>query len=214
MRPKLQLKPVHNSFLDILIAFNNGKPLNSAQRNFLHRYVTKFSSNKLDEIYRYYALFNQKTPNAAKKRYSLVSPFTLKQDVANALEHTPSYQIHVNPSQLAQLKLLLIHELIFLHGNQYLTGAPFFAGGVPHIDFFQWGNYYGVIKYEEILGESALDANILIHFVKKQDESLLEFAKQYQHIHVRPILQPVYPHDQLVDTLNLLPQYQERPRIR
>ena len=43
-------------------------------------------------------------------------------------------------------KKVVCEELILTHGNQLLTGAPFYPGGIPYTLFFQWGNLFGVAK--------------------------------------------------------------------
>jgi hypothetical protein len=181
MRQILQLQPAHNSFDDILRAFNKGLPLSSSQINFLRHYHAKFSSMQLDTICRYYGILKvPQLTTQAKCNVSLFSPQVVKNEIMQALAHTPVYQMRLNNLQLLQFKVLLINELIFFHGNRLLiTGAPFFPAGVLHAEFFQWGNFYGVIEYQAKPTKN-LEGNILLHFEKAQNRSLSEFVHTYK----------------------------------
>lgn len=201
MRSSLELKPLNNSFIQILMAFNNGKPLTSDQLNFLRRYHHMLNNPMIDSVCRYYGIINNKhnKVHLQKPRHALDFLDNLKEKVTAGIKHTRSHCLHLTLKQLLQFKVMLMNELIFLHGNHTLTGAPFFPGGVPHVEFFQWGNLFGIVKYEEILGETALDANILIYFEEKQDKTLAQFAKE--HRFMQPGLYIVEPKIHLASTL-------------
>ena len=73
------------------------------------------------------------------------------------------------------------NEMVYYYGNQILTGAPYIIGGLPHTDFFQWGNLYGVVKYHELVEEKSLKANLMIYFEDMGDRNLQECIKDYQN---------------------------------
>src|SRR5690606_18114391 len=87
--------------------------------------------------------------------------------------------LHLSEKQFTKFKTLNMQELIFWHGNQLLTGAPFFPGGIPPVLFFQWGNYFGVAKYVFVPEEKALKANVLVYFEDMQDRSLNQCVADY-----------------------------------
>jgi hypothetical protein len=176
----LKLEPVHNSYVDILNCFNKGKPLSPAQLNFLRRYHAKLSDPTFDRILNYYKITDPKTFVISK---NLNRSFlgNLRSKIIYSLKDSHDIRVQLSSKQFFQFKSLLYNELIFFHGNQILTGAPYFTGGVPHVDFIQWGNLFGVIKYEELVGESALDGNILIHFEEMANLKFEQCIELYFH---------------------------------
>jgi hypothetical protein len=90
--------------------------------------------------------------------------------------------IRLTHKQYLQFKQYNIQDLIYWHGNQFLTGAPFYPGGIPHVIYFQWGNMFGIVKPSVLAGEEALKANILIYFVDMMDRDIdrcvLDYDKQ------------------------------------
>lgn len=190
----LQFRPSSGSFAKILAAFNNGQPLSCDQLNYLRQYRCKMSQSLTDTLCRYYKIDNQQAslpPRSAttsmNKKQQRIAKF--KEEVTTALRKNETYRIAFTLKKYQQFRALLLNELIFLHGNHTLTGAPFFAGGVPHIQLFQWGNFFGIVKYEEILGETATDANILIYFEEKSDRTVAEV------IHECQVCQEIISHD-------------------
>lgn len=71
--------------------------------------------------------------------------------------------------------------MIYLHGNQLITGAPLIIGGYPHLNYFQWGNLYGVVKYEEQEGEEVYEANLLIYFEDRHERKLEQCIQDLLH---------------------------------
>lgn len=176
----LTLQPSHSSYYNIIHRFNNGEPLTPAQINFLERMSADLSDGTFDKIYNYYHL-GQKTYLEIKDKISLNRLKQLRNQVAQLLHKSDKIRLKINPKQLFQLRALLADQLIYYHGNQFLTGAPYYQGGIPHIDFIQWGNLFGVVEYEEILGETAEKGNILIHFEKVADNTVTQLIQQYSH---------------------------------
>lgn len=191
MKPVLILQPIHNSSADIMKCFGYGKPLSADQLNFLHRYQKQLSSKEFDPIIKYY-LQSIKTH---KDKYH--ASFLLPHEILNfesiekfkkrlslfLRENAKQVFVRFTPQQFEALKTYQPHEVILWHGNQFLTGAPFFPGGIPPVIYFQWGNYFGVVKYVILPGEKALKANLLVYFEDMQerdlDQCVLDYTKKF-----------------------------------
>lgn len=185
MRPTLILQPIHSSSSDIMRCFALAKPLSSDQRNFLEWHQRQLSSAAFDPVYRYYI-------EAAKKQHA--RSFLLPSDLINvqSLEQfkkrlklfiqkkLSAITFTFTETQFAKFEELNMSELIFWHGNQLLSGAPFYPGGIPPVIYFQWGNYFGVAKYVMLAGEKALKANILVYFEDRQERDLDQCVADYQ----------------------------------
>jgi hypothetical protein len=183
----LKLEPHHSTYYDIITAFNSGKPLTPGQLNFLRSYHVKLSDPAFDAILKYYDVSGHKE-NLLLGTVTREKLHRLKDRILGSVKiGKDRFGVVMSTQQFFQLKTLLAHEIIFFHGNQLLTGAPYFAGGVPHIDFLQWGNLFGIVKYEELLGENAIDGNIMIYFEDMADRTLSECIEAINHqIHITP----------------------------
>lgn len=185
MRQDLILQPVHNTSTDILRCFALGKPISSDQRNFLEWHQKQLSSPLFDPVYKYYI-------ESYKKELS--HSFLLPSDFINAQsfqqfkkrlqlflqQKMTNIPLRMTEKQFAQFKKVGMKELIFWHGNQLLSGAPFFPGGIPPVLFFQMGNSFGVVKYVILPEERALRANILIVFEDMHERNLNQCVEAYQ----------------------------------
>src|SRR3990167_10243984 len=60
MPTKLILQPIHNSSADILQCFAGGKPLSSAQMQFLEWHQKQLSSAEFDPVLKYYIEYYKK----------------------------------------------------------------------------------------------------------------------------------------------------------
>lgn len=180
-----------------------GKPLSSAQRHYLW-----FNHHKLGYEFERMAKYYQLTKKAESQRHSFINPRDILssndiQAMHRRLELMLAsvkngIELKFTPAQFLALKNA-IGELIFYHGNQVLTGAPFFAGGVSRVDFFQWGNLLGVVKYEELLSEKGVEGNFLIHFEGMKDRTILQSIQDYQR----------HQHQTLQQQAHLNPQSKE-----
>jgi hypothetical protein len=203
-----------NIFDRLLKQFYAGKPLTSNQLNLIRRFYYRLGP-AFNPVLKYYEPII-KPPivrNDALKFASLPEsqiplalrplPQPLNSLPYNKLGHRIEYKL--TPPQFDKFKQNLqdIHELIFIRGNQLLTGAPFYPGAIPHIDFFQWGNFFGVVKYQELLEEKALKGNILVYFEELANRNLQQCTKQYiqqladQLIAKQNIITPPMPIPQL-----------------
>lgn len=185
MYPSLILQPFHSSTRDILRCFLEGKPISNEQINFLDWYRRQLSSAEFDPILQYFL--------AAIKKHHIKTSFLLPHEEINLeniqllkkrilllLNQAKRVAIQITQKQFFDLQKLLVNELIFWHGNQFLTGAPFFPGGIPPVIFFQWGNLFGIVKYVVIAGEKALHANLLVYFENMQEKKLDQCVHEYQ----------------------------------
>lgn len=189
MHPTLLLQPIHKNSTDILRAFALQKPLSPAQVNFLDWHQKELSSQSFDPIIKYYIHAQH------SKRHQLNASFLLPHEIINdeaikqlkkrliamLMQKKSHSVIHLTQKQFLQFKQMTIHELIYWHGNQFLTGAPFFPGGIPPILFIQWGNFFGVVKFVILPGEKALKANILIYFEDMQERDLETCVHDFEH---------------------------------
>jgi hypothetical protein len=187
MQPQIILQPIHNSSADILKCFALGKPLSSDQLNFIDWHQKQLSSPEFDPVYKYYI-------ESAKKKHTSSMSFLLHSEELTAesskqlkrrlsllLQQKASHAlIGFTQKQFLQFKELNTQELIFWHGNQFLTAAPFFPGGIPPVIYFQWGNLFGIVKYVILADEKALKANILIYFEDMQDRFLDQCVEDYK----------------------------------
>ena len=187
IRPALILQPIHDSSADILRSFALSKPLTNEQLNLLNWHQKQLSNTSFDPVLKYYLEYTKKHPNKANPTFLL--PHTefqpsdiplLKNRINLFLNKNPGrVAIQLTQQQFLQLKDYTIQELIYWHGNQFLTGAPFYPGGIPPVIFFQWGNLFGIVKYLVLAEEKALKGNILIYFEDMQDRELNQCVLGY-----------------------------------
>ncbi len=184
-RPTLILQPVHNSSAEILRHFVEGKPLNSDQRNFLEWHQREISNTTFDPVLRYYLQHH----NAQQYQGTFLLPHEalnfeglqqFKKRLLASLRQNNRIAVPMTQQQFMQFKAAGIHELIFWHGNQLLTGMPFYPGGIPPVIYFQWGNAFGIVKYVVLSGEKALKANLLVYFEDMEERHLEQCVKDYQ----------------------------------
>lgn len=188
MRPSLILQPIHNSSVDILKTFAEAKPLTPDQVNYLDWHQHELSTPEFDPVLQYYLKNYANHGQDVKTSFllpheimNLESIVLLKKRLKSMLENKKSrVSIAVTQPQFEAFKRYGIHELIFYHGNQLLTGAPFYEGGLAPVIYFQWGNFFGVVKYVVLYGEKALKANLLIYFEDIQDRTLDQCVKTYE----------------------------------
>lgn len=192
----------YNKYKQILKLILAGKPLRADQKQVLYDYCYQFGPDfneylKKDWLY-------PKHPSVLQK-YLKSNSFLahhkplVSEAVEEILQHHPEgIDIDYQANELAEIRLsfartrmLSIADLILVYGNQTLTSAPFMAGGLPHIEFFEWGNVFGVIKYVAVTGET--DTNILVHFEKKQEQTL----EQYKLAFARKLIESLIAQNDL-----------------
>lgn len=179
-----------STYADILKAYRDGKPLSSDQRQLLslnYHVLGREFDDVLEFYLGHYQGFTKKPQHVVNMPFLLPNE-SLDQKAARELQETVRKALDVKPGYVVSVCLTpwqFIHlrpnfeELIAVHGNQLLTGAPFDSGGVVHVDLFQWGNLYGVVKYHKLVGEQIFDANVLIYFEDKQERDFAEFKMEY-----------------------------------
>ena len=189
MRPTLILQPIHNSSADILKCFAIGKPLSPEQVNYLDWHQQELSSFSLDPVLQYYlkAIRDHRHKYMSSfliphEELNLQDVQKLKKRIQSLLQQnikTSHVVISLTQKQLVEFKEYTIQELIFWHGNQFLTGAPFYPGGIAPVIYFQWGNLFGIVKYVVLPGEKQLKANILVYFEDMQERELDQCVAEY-----------------------------------
>lgn len=211
MKPKLTHNPNKTYAYDgIQICFENGAPLSADQYNFLYRHE-KSLSGSLDPLKKYYL-----KPYYQKKEASfLFHNDELNQEnvkhlktrlEALVVEKKHPLRFQLPAKQFLAFRAATIHELILYHGNQFLTGAPFHPGGIPYTLFFQWGNLFGVAKYQILPDEKELMGNVLIEVEDKGERLLEQYVHAYQQQHIstpslkHPIPEPVQKPTPLLKT--------------
>lgn len=228
------LRPNRNSYRDIIKAFNDGKPLSAEQLRLLRQHFANLPKSLRDILW-------QRDDDANKKLDLLKRPLWLTDSLQNAnslqqlatkinllLRYQPQgVTIRFTTAQFLQFKTAIkihtyqptLQDLIYWYGNQMLTGAPFIPGGVPRLDYFQWGNLYGIVKFHELIGEKVHEGNILIYFEQLQDRQAEQFVQQayYQTYgeELRLKLQPNTPPSQTASESKLIqetPQTWQPPR--
>lgn len=189
MRPTLYLHPIHGSSTAILRSFFDGKPLSSDQLNFLDWHQHELSNACYDPILNYYlSSRHHKTHQfhgtflLPHEEMNLEAIQSLKQRILASLSQKhKSVVFTLTQKQFLEFKTYTINELIFWHGNQFLTGAPFFPGGIPPVIYFQWGNLFGVVKYVVLPSEKTLKANLLVYFEDMEERDLDQCVHEYQN---------------------------------
>jgi len=186
MKPTLTLKPNSYEYQQLLIKFADGVPLACNQLNFLARHQRSLSSRELDPVLGYYLKHYEKKQLddhsflIPSEKFTPAIIANLKRRLKIMLQGTQSHiELQLNADEFRQFRELTYTELILYHGNQFLTGAPFYHGGIAPLILFQWGNLFGIAKYVVVAGEKALKSNILVYFEDLQERNIEECVQQY-----------------------------------
>ncbi|HEU5281091.1 MAG TPA: hypothetical protein VFU82_03830 [Gammaproteobacteria bacterium] len=188
-KPSLTLKPHGDYALEsIKVKFANGQPLSADQFNFIYRHEKTLSAHHLDAINTYYLKASrQKSESSFLFHGNALNQAGVKQlqkrIQALIAENSDHLSFQLKPEVFLQFRAATVNELILYHGNQFLTGAPFFPGGIPYTLYFQWGNLFGVAKYQMLPDEKDIKGNALIYFEDMHDRLLEECVHQYQAHH-------------------------------
>lgn len=190
-KPSLHYHPnADYAYEGITIKYAQGAPLSADQFNFLSNHEKYLSGHHLDHVTGYYlksASRHRTNANSYLLHGNVLDESGaahLKQRIeALIAEHRQPLSFQLKPEEFLQFRAATIHELIFFHGNQFLTGAPFYLGGVPYTIYFQWGNLFGVAKYEILPEEKVLKGNALIYFEDRHDRLLETCVHDYELLH-------------------------------
>lgn len=194
IKKTLALKPNDYNYQSLMAKFADGAPLSCEQLNFLAWHEKSLSNPHLDPVMKYY-LKHYHRQYSEDHSFLLPSEILNKENIARLkqrlqllLQTTKKHvELKFTPEQFKHLKTLAYNELILLHGNHFLSGAPFHPGGIPHIIFFQWGNLFGVAKYVVLAEEKALKSNVLIYFEDMGERLLNECVHDYQQTHANEL---------------------------
>lgn len=203
MKPTLVHQPNHYRYQELLVNFASGVPLSADQLNFLSNYEKTLSSPTLDPVLKYYlGPFHKKSEQHSflmhRENFDATAAKELKRRLELLVDKKGErVKLKFTPKQFHELKNAAIPSLILYHGNQFLTGAPFYLGGIPHVVFFQWGNLFGVAKYAVLAEEKALKSNVFIYFEDMHDryleECVKDFMKDMRH-ELQLMPQPAHTH--------------------
>lgn len=219
MKPELVLKPNSYQYKSLLAAYENGKPLTCDQLNFLARHEKTLSSLSLDPLLKYYLQHGNKKPHHSfLLTQDEITPEvmqTFKKRISLLLKSSPNLNLTLTPEQFQQLREIAVPELILYHGNQFLTGAPFYPGVIVPILYFQWGNLFGVAKYQLLAEEKSLKSNLLIYIEDKEERLIEECIHDYQRDHAltfrpQPIMAPPHIAEEITPTQSMF----HIPRLR
>ncbi len=203
MKPTLIEQPFDSYLSSILKTFENDKPLSADQINFITQHEKLLSSFAVDPVIRHYL-------KVQRERRGKAMSFALTQEKLNepVLKRIKAYvqqllqqrlthiDLNMSVKQFQHFKRVGVHELIFWHGNQFLTGAPFFLGGIPHIIYMQWGNLFGIVKLQLSFNELQLQGQVHIDLVDRKNRSLYECVKAYsEELKLAP---PIPTHEQRI----------------
>jgi len=191
MKPTLIHQPNHYNLQELLVNFAGGVPLSPDQLNFLANYEKTLSSQVMDPILKYYlGPFHKKSAQQSFLMHRENFDADAAKELKRRLELLVSKQgervkLKFTPNQFQELKNSAAPSLIYFHGNQFLSGAPFYLGGISHVVFFQWGNLFGVAKYAVLAEERSLKSNVFIYFEDMHDRYLEQcvndFMKDMRH---------------------------------
>lgn len=194
MKPTLKHKPDSYAYRDLLVSFANGKPLSCDKLNFLARHEKILSSHTLDPILNYYLKTSHQKQSAQFSfliHQSEIDKKALQELKARLqilltqpkqkLQKRPHVQFNMTPQQFLEFKKINYQDLILYYGNQFLTGAPFQPGGIPHVIYFQWGNLFGVAKYLVLAEEKSLKSNVLIYIEDMEEREFVQCVDEYSH---------------------------------
>jgi len=186
-KPTLILAPIHNSSVDILKCFKEGKPLSAEQTNILDWHEKELSSKLLDPLLKYY-LHNNK--NKHKKYHgtfllpheelNLEAIIKLKKRIDLVLKDNYSHLVlELSDKQVMQFKRLTHNEIIYWQGNEFVSGAKYYVGGIMPAIFFQWREYFCILKHSLIHDRNALQNINALYFEPIRDRTLEQCVKEY-----------------------------------
>lgn len=203
-----QGKPIPITLYDRYLHDLFGQPFNTKAREVGHKLygeLKKFAARNSDKKS---SLHNAVTPYNFLLHKALLGPVDIKefyQRLNLVLQNRKSgIKIQMTTEQFAQLSPTF-NSLNYFYGNQTLTGAPFVIGGIPRLDYFQWGNLMGIVKYVELAEERSLTANLLIYFEDMGDKTLQQCFKNFIKYN-STILQPIVQSKLLIPELPTLQQ--------
>lgn len=191
--PALIPQPYAHWIADILLKFEDGKPLSSDQLNFLISHENTLSNHALDLVLKYY-LASHHSPDkhlsftVPEEKINLINAHDIRDAVENLLHHQLSHvDLKMSHDQFLQFKAVGFHELLFWHGPQFLSRTTPFPNAIPLVLYFQWGKLFGVVKLNARMDTLVMDGNVLIYFEDLHNRSLnqcvLDYSKKHKIIH-------------------------------
>lgn len=189
MKPTLIDKPNQYPLQELLVKFNSGVPLSADQLNFIYRHEKALSHYGHDQLLNYYLkplhkkAFEHHSFLLHEDEINNQNAKDLKRRLDLLVANKPArerVQFRITPKQFLELRNAAVQSLILYHGNQFLTGAPFHLGGIPHVVFFRWGNLFGVAKYAVLAEEKSLSGNVLIYIENMQERNVQQCVEDFK----------------------------------
>jgi len=186
MQPLIELKNFPHECTNILKLFEEGKPLSSAQLNFLQRHEKSLSSSTLDPVLKYYLMEHKRHPHKIlplelpKHNLTDAGFQQVKHNIHTLLSHHLSHvDLEMSNEQFLKFKSLGLHEIVFWHGNSLMPGTVFHHGGAPYRLYFQWGRLFGVVKFHILSCGKTVEGKVIIYLENMYERNLLECIKSY-----------------------------------
>lgn len=186
-KPTLIDKRYSNYTSDILKTFENDKPLSADQINFLAGHEKILSSYAMDPVIKYYLkgyrdkARKELTFTLSKQEITCLTAQRIKHYLQTLLKNNLApIDLEMTLDQFQHFKTIGINQLIFWHGNQFLTNDSLQPEGIPYLIYVQWGNLFGVVKLE--LEERIIKGNVHIYFEDMKIRTLYQCIKDYSHL--------------------------------
>lgn len=187
MKPTLVFQPIHNSSADMLRCFSEGKPLSTDQLHFLAWHEKELSSAALDPLIEYYIGSEKRRKYHANfllqhEQLNQEDIKKLKERIRAILKDKYSHvAFEMTEKQFLDFKKYAESELIFLTGQEFISGARFYVGGVMPALYFQWAEYFGVWKYAMMHANQQLQTKHIIYFEEMRHRDLKQCVEDYKN---------------------------------
>ncbi len=190
MKPSLIAEPYAHYIADILMKFENGKPLTNDQLNFLISHEKTLSNYALDLVIKYYLTAHQKTPDKSlsftipQEEIDRENVISIRDAVQNLLSRNLTHiDLKMTFTQFLQFKKVGLHELVYWHGPQFLSRTFPYLRALPKIVYVQWGKLFGVINLFNPEGKVILNGDVLMYFEERNERSLTKCILDYSDTH-------------------------------
>lgn len=187
-QPSLILQPCQNSYADILLAFQSGKPLTVDQLNFLLWHARQLSTAHLDPVLKYYKIGQHRHYHSCIHSFLVADELDNKESThrfQEKLESILQEQHHgiMAKFSLTQFEHLMavehIPHLVYFDGNRIVVESPLIRGKKAHAYFFQWGSIIGIVRYEIVREAPISETNAIVYFEERRKRELTEFIHDF-----------------------------------
>lgn len=213
MKPILVYKPQDYTYKEMLLQFQEGKPLSCDQLNFLYRYEYQLSHSALDEVCRYYLKQYKQhqllpTEKSAKIALHPTLKFALptsqwnKANVNSFKEmllqtfkkgDVTQLEMVLTPEAFNKLRTLTFDQMVYLHGYRLNMHESFFPGWFPYSVYFQWANVFGVARYDLLPDQKLTKTQVTLYLEPQNNRPLEKCVQDYlikNHLAFKPAMMP------------------------